>query len=133
MHFWRFKFFCGSFLTSLLFLIIASVMNFSYGFIEYTDILIALVLVILAIVIYVKRSTNKKKGSRKLTIGIYKSIFFVILILLLLFLIDLRIKWNILLVGLAWRFWLLSLILEELVDLYRKRDPQKPERFQINL
>ena len=73
-------------------------------------------------VIYVKRSANKRKGSRKLTINIYKVIFSIFLILLVAFLMELQIKWNILLVGLTWRFWLLSLILEELVALYRKRN-----------
>jgi len=122
MRSWRFRLFCGSFLISLIFLIVASVINCSYGLTEHIDPFIALILVILAMVIYVKRSANKRKGSRKLTINIYKVIFSIFLILLVAFLMELQIKWNILLVGLTWRFWLLSLILEELVALYRKRN-----------
>jgi uncharacterized membrane protein YhfC len=115
---WRLTAFCIFFALSLTFPVTASITNISVTTIRYIDILIALILVALALIIHVKRSPHKQKGSRKFIINLYKALLSIPIVLLMLFLLNLSIKWDVLLIGLAWRFWLLSLILEDLVHIY---------------
>ncbi|WP_112747833.1 hypothetical protein [Pseudochryseolinea flava] len=110
--------FCFTFLISLAFPIAASLTNIASSSIAYTDIIIAIILIALSLFIHVKRSPHRRKGSRKFIINLYKGIFSIPMLLLIVFITSPGIKWDILLIGLAWRFWLLSLILEDLVQIH---------------
>ena len=110
--------FCFLFFLSLTFPITAAATNISSSVIAYSDVLLALILVGISILIHIKRSSHKRKGSRKFIINLFKILFSIPIILLVLFLMNLKIKWDVLLIGFAWRFWLLSLIIEDLVQIH---------------
>lgn len=115
---WLLTGFCFLFFLSLTFPITAAVTNISSTAIAYGDVLLALILVGVSIVIHIKRSMHKRKGSRKFIINLFKVMFAIPMILLILFLMNLKIKWDVLLIGFAWRFWLLSLVIEDLVHIH---------------
>ena len=117
--------FCITFGISTLFPIVASVTNISaYRLVGYLDVSIACILFIQAIFVYISRSKSHIKGSRKLTINIFKTLFSIPLLLLVLFFLAAPIKWDVLTIGLAWRFWLLSFVLEDLVHEFQKAHPK---------
>lgn len=115
---WLLATFCFLFFISLTFPVIAAVISISSAAIAYGDIVIALVLVTTALLIHIKRSTHKKKGSRKFMINVFKVMLSIPMVLLILFLMQVKIRWDVLLVGFAWRFWLLSLIIDDLVQIH---------------
>jgi hypothetical protein len=115
---WRLTTFCVFFTVSLAIPIAAAITNISSSKVGYMDIVIALVLISFALIIHMKRSAHKQKGSRKFIITLYKALLSIPILLLILFLMNLPLRWDVLLMGLAWRFWLLSLILEDLVQIH---------------
>lgn len=117
--------FCITFGISSLFPIVGSVTNISaHQFVGYLDVSIACILFVQAIFVYINRSKNNIKGSRKLTINIFKTLFSIPLIMLVLFFLGAPVKWDVLVIGFAWRFWLLSFVLEDLVHEFQKAHPK---------
>jgi hypothetical protein len=115
--------FCVCFVVSIAFPIVASGLDTRSRLLGYADVALALVVSILGIMIRLKRREIRSKGTRRLTLSVYKVLFSLPLVLLVAFLVGVKIKWEILLVGLAWRFWLLSLVLEDIVQ-FANRSPR---------
>jgi len=83
----------------------------------YLDVSMAFFLVVLVTILYLTRKPMKK-GVRRKIIGAYKVLMSVPVCMLILYVLPFNIQWDILLVGVSWRIWLLALILDELVSIY---------------
>lgn len=113
------------FSMSTAFPIVASVIDVtSQRVLGYLDVCIAVILVVLSIYLIMKRKDKKIRLSNRL-FNIYKAMASIPLVLMVIYFLDLGIKWDILLIGLAWRFWLISFILSDLMILFKKRKQQE--------
>lgn len=128
----RVMLFCTVFAVSLTIPIIVSLTNLPlFGFIGYIDALLAIILLVLSIIFHINRPNKRKKGSRRIIANIYKALLTVPVILAGLFLLGLRLKWDVLLLGLAWRFWLLASVLDDLVQTYKKTNSRNlPQEYK---
>ncbi len=128
----RVMLFCTVFAVSLIIPIVVSLTNLPlFGFIGYIDALLAIILLVLSIIFHINRPNKRKKGSRRIIANIYKALLTVPVILAGLFLLGLRLKWDVLLLGLAWRFWLLASVLDDLVQTYKKTNSRNlPQEYK---
>ncbi len=117
--------FCGLFALSVVFLIVASTQPFSYSLIAYIESCSAVVIVLLSIFIYMRRSSHKFRGLRKLTIQVYRTLITIPILLIFVYFTDCSIRWDVLLIGLGWRFWILSIVLEELAQIFLRSRSQR--------
>jgi hypothetical protein len=86
----------------------------------YVDLTLAIILIILSIAIYLTRKERKIRSS-KVLIKLYKGILAMPFFLVIIYLVFPDLRWEILVIGLTWRFFLLSLVLEDLTDIYRRQ------------
>jgi hypothetical protein len=109
------------FALSIAFPVFTSFMkNVDLLMIGYIDVIIAVVLIVISIAIYVMRKRKTLKPCWNL-IAIYKWILVAPMVLMLLYFAFPSHSWNIILGGLSWRVFLLSLVLEDLYDIYRRQ------------
>jgi len=106
------------FFLSLCLPVLGSTTHFgSSTIMAYLDVSMAFFLVVLVTILYLTRKPMKK-GVRRKIIGAYKVLMSVPVCMLILYVLPFNIQWDILLVGVSWRIWLLALILDELVSIY---------------
>jgi hypothetical protein len=119
----RYKFFVLFnivFLSSLVFPIVASITHIgAFSIVMYCEICFAVLLITLALGIHLRKSRKEIK-PRKTTIIIFRICVLLPMLLILLYMTGLTIRWDILLIGFGWRACLLSIVIEELVEIHRK-------------
>ena len=112
--------FAATFILSIAVLVLeVSVIFTSYRTIVFLDASVGFFLLALVTVLYLTRKPTRK-GSRKIAIRVYKMLMSLPVFLIILYVMGVNIEWPILLIGLAWRFWLIALILEDLIGIIRK-------------
>lgn len=120
---WRFKcsvLFIILYITSFSLPVLGSSPSISFDNMPLLELAVASVLFALSLLISLLRRKRKIK-SKSMVISAYRMLFTFPMILLCLYLIQIEIEWDILLIGIAWRLWLLTFILEDLIDSIRRR------------
>jgi hypothetical protein len=81
---------------------------------------LAALLVSLAIYINVSRKRIKPKAAEKAGM-MYRFILAIPMMLTAIYLFGIPLRWNVLLIGLGWRFWILSFVMEDITSVLMKR------------
>ena len=113
-----------SFFISTLFPIVAGVSNINenakIGYLGYLDVAIAffcfLFFVLLSMINYKQKDAITTSKAQKIT----EYISAIPLILICLYLMGVKLNWDIFLIGIGWRFWLLIIALPYLVSAFTK-------------
>ena len=120
-----------SFFISTLFPIVAGVSNMNenakIGYLGYLDVAIAffcfLIFVLLSIINRKQKDIITTSKAQKIT----EYVSTIPLILISLYLIGVKLNWDILLIGIGWRFWLLIIALPYLVSAFTKKLDGSPD------